>query len=352
MKATLESLIQKGEHAESGVTCKRWNSEVFEYLRLTYGPDAAEDFRSRTDCDNEFDALRSGIGYLQGLIDKQEYSVADRLSEGNTSLEVLISWSGRQSRAVALGLHIWLPKVLPTLRPWISTQDIDKGTRWSNELQNYLARAQGSIICLTPENIVSPWVYWETGAISQTQRFPICPLLIGISPEDIKGGPLNQFQCTFADKEDVLLLVTSLNQRLEVPEDELRLRGLFEHHWDELRQVLDSAREMGIPHDVLALIKGLEEAKSKFRRRWDTDKRAASWDPIKQLITETVTKIEKLLSKLSVEKRAQMHCAELKEQVRSIIAASSREVAHERGDGIFPLFDKAVTAIRADYENR
>lgn len=347
---TLENLIASGECAESGVTCLRWIGQVQEYLRLKYGEDVAEDFRLRTDEDNEFDATRRGIGYLQGLMDDQTMSTSRRLNERTESMDVLISWSGRQSRAVAFGLHVWLPKVLPTLRPWFSTQDIEKGTRWFNELQKYLTCAKGCIVCLTPENVSSPWVYWETGAISLTLESPICPILINISPEDIKNGPLAQYQCTFANKDDVLLLVTTLNQRLDIPEDELRLRGLFERHWDELHRVLMTVTDMGVPKEVIALLKGLEETKSKFRKRWETDKKAVSWDPIKQLVFETAAKIEKLLSELSVDKRAQMHCFELRDKVKSITGPNSREAVHERGDEIFPHFEKAVVAIRADFD--
>jgi hypothetical protein len=161
---------------------------------------------------------------------------------------------------------------------------------------------------------------------------------------------LAKYQCTFANKEDVLLLVTTLNQRLDVPEDELRIQGLFERHWDELHRVLVTVMEMGIPNDVLVLLKGLEETKSRFRRRWETDKRAVSLDPIKQLVFETAAKIEKLLSELSVDKRAQMHCFELRDKVKSITGPNSREAVHERGDEIFPHFEKAVVAIRADFD--
>jgi TIR domain len=98
-------------------------------------------------------------------------------------MDVLISWSGRQSRSVAEALRVWLPKVIPSLKPWISTQDIDKGSRWFNEIQKYLGNAKGCIVCLTPENVTSPWIYRETGAIALTQTNPICPLLVGdLSP--------------------------------------------------------------------------------------------------------------------------------------------------------------------------
>lgn len=268
-------------------------------------------------------------------------------------MDVLISWSGKQSRHVALALHVWLPKVIPTIRPWMSKLDIDKGSRWSNELQEYLTHAKGCIVCLTPENVSSPWVYWETGAISSTQEHPICPLLIGISPEDIKHGPLSQYQCTHDEKDDVLLLVTTLNQRLDNPEDEDRLRGLFEKNWHELQKALSDVVRMGIPKNVLGLLDGLDGARAMFTRRWDTDKRAEGWELIKQLVNDTHSKVEKLVAEAAVDKRAQLHCDELKTRIRSITAYSgSKELAQERGDEIYPHFEKAIRAIRAEYDTK
>jgi hypothetical protein len=83
-------------------------------------------------------------------------------------MDVLISWSGRQSRKVAEALYDWLPKVIPSLEPWISTQDIDKGQRWTNELQKRLATAKGCIVCLTSENVNSPWVYCRADQFSNS----------------------------------------------------------------------------------------------------------------------------------------------------------------------------------------
>jgi TIR domain len=208
-------------------------------------------------------------------------------------MDVLISWSGKQSRAVAETLYEWLPKVIPSIRPWLSTQDIDKGRRWSNELQNYLSTAKGCIVCITPENLNSPWVYWETGAIALTQPNPICPLLINVTPDDIQNGPLVQFQCTYSTRDDVLHLVQSLNQRLDSPEDGLMVRGRFDTHWEQLQRTLSGVASMGIPKNVLAVIRGLEDIGERFRRRWETDKKAESWDPIKQLTSESAAMIDR-----------------------------------------------------------
>jgi hypothetical protein len=45
------------------------------------------------------------------------------------AVEIFLSWSGSKSKAVAEALRIWLPKVNPAFKPWLSTADIDKGAR-------------------------------------------------------------------------------------------------------------------------------------------------------------------------------------------------------------------------------
>ena len=53
-------------------------------------------------------------------------------------MDVLLSWSGKPSHELALYLRGWLPEVLPGIRPWVSSEDIPKGQRWSDELHKQL----------------------------------------------------------------------------------------------------------------------------------------------------------------------------------------------------------------------
>lgn len=265
-------------------------------------------------------------------------------------MDILISWSGRQSRMSADALYMWLPKVVPTAKPWLSSLDIDKGSRWRSELHVYLTKAKGCIVCVTPDNIDSQWIYWETGAISLVQEHPICPFLVNVTPAQLSGNPLDQFQCTFATESDVLLLVHTLNKRLTEPDDELRLRGLFHQHWSELRTKLSCIADSIMPENVREMLKELSAIQERYHKRWYTDKKAESLDAIRTLLVETTNKVEQLYSTGHCEQRTKHHLLELKGKVAEILAPSTREKIHERGDVIFKSFDKAVAAIRADYE--
>ena len=152
------------------------------------------------------------------------------------AMNVLISWSGAQSKAVASALHEWLPNVVPGIKPWMSSKDIAKGRAWFGELQHMLGQTQVCTICVTPENVRSPWIYYETGAIAaRGGDVLICPYLVGVSPSMLADGPLAQWQCTIADREDTWELVKSLNSNaLASPHDPALLEGNFSARWPEL----------------------------------------------------------------------------------------------------------------------
>ncbi len=49
-------------------------------------------------------------------------------------MKVFLSWSMPRSRAVALAFREWLQMAVQGTRPFMSAEDIDKGTIWLNAL--------------------------------------------------------------------------------------------------------------------------------------------------------------------------------------------------------------------------
>jgi hypothetical protein len=171
-----------------------------------------------------------------------------RASEVERAMDVLISWSKRQSRDLATALYGWLPTALPGIKPWMSDKDIAKGTEWFRELQGFLATAKRCIIVVTEENVRSAWLYYEAGAIAgKGDDVRICPYLVGVKPGSLADGPFGQLQCTEAIKEDTFELLKSLNAALTTrpPHDERLLRANFDRHWPAIENEL--ARVTALP---------------------------------------------------------------------------------------------------------
>lgn len=153
---------------------------------------------------------------------------------------VFLSWSGQRSRAVAEALKKYLPIIINDLVPWLSTKDIDKGSRSTEEIAAALVGARAGIICLTPNNLKEPWILFEAGAIAKTVREkPLaCTLLIGVEVSGL-SGPLAQFQATKPTKTDMLQMVMDLNKALaESAVEPSQVKETFGLCWPNLEEIL------------------------------------------------------------------------------------------------------------------
>ena len=110
-------------------------------------------------------------------------------------MEVFISWSGSRSKEVALALRGWLKNVIQGLEPWMSDTDIEVGQRGVEEIFGQLKKSQTGIICVTPENMMAPWLHFEAGALSQAvgDKAKVCPALLDMTTSAVTG-PLSEYQ--------------------------------------------------------------------------------------------------------------------------------------------------------------
>ena len=152
--------------------------------------------------------------------------------------KVFISWSGHLSLKLGEALRDWLPKVLQSVKPYFSPNDIEKGTRWDSEVAGELGASDIGIICITPENTERPWILFEAGALSKAlDRARVCPVLFGgLKPTDL-SGPLASFQLTQFEKEDFRKLVATINGALGDGQiSEPNLAEVFDTWWPKLEQ--------------------------------------------------------------------------------------------------------------------
>jgi hypothetical protein len=154
---------------------------------------------------------------------------------------------------MAKALRKWLRDVVQACEPWISSEDIDPGARWSSDLANQLEQTEFGIICLTPENLKEPWIHFEAGALSKKldDKTRLCPYLLGFEPTTIKG-PLIQFQAVKAEEEGTRKLIQAINHALGSEcLDEERLERAFENNWhyldEELKKIVENPKEIDKP---------------------------------------------------------------------------------------------------------
>lgn len=150
-------------------------------------------------------------------------------------MRVFISWSGTQSKALALQLHDWLKAVVQRSDPWMSERDIEAGQRWNEEISSRLKETHFGIICLTAENLNAPWLLFEAGALAKAlDSARVVPVLLGIQKADLTF-PLAQFQAVDADREGFWGLVSALNRALEEQQlSPMVLNNIFSGLWPTL----------------------------------------------------------------------------------------------------------------------
>jgi hypothetical protein len=198
-------------------------------------------------------------------------------------LKIFISWSGDWSKQVAEALRGWLPDVLQFSDPWMSAGDIEKGARWASEIARELEVTRVGVICLTPENLRSPWILFESGALSKTTEDTyVCTYLHGLTKTDLTP-PVSQFQATEAEKEDTRKLVRSINQAYSAsPLSQEQCDRAFERCWPELerhltdimaamsghRQTAPARSDRAILEEVLEITRGLRRDSATPELYW------------------------------------------------------------------------------------
>ena len=156
-------------------------------------------------------------------------------------MKVFLSWSGDHSHAVAQAFNEWLPSVLQSLTPWLSSEHIAKGATWLTDIQKALSESNGvGIFFLTQEAMRSEWMLFEAGGIAALDKHRVCTVCVDMQPADLKP-PLNFFQATKLIKDEVWRLVMDLNKQTVVPLAESVLKKSFDRAWPDLEHALQEA---------------------------------------------------------------------------------------------------------------
>jgi hypothetical protein len=163
-------------------------------------------------------------------------------------MKVFISWSGDHSRQLGEAIHWWLPHVLQFAKPYFTPADMEKGKRWNNEISKELGQSQIGIIAMTEENLTSPWIMFEAGAISKVvEEGRVCPIVFGCRKTDLVG-PLASFQAIAFERAEVRQLLTTINNAAkEAALKERTLDEAFDMWWPKLEEKVAAISSVAQP---------------------------------------------------------------------------------------------------------
>lgn len=87
---------------------------------------------------------------------------------------------------------MWLPKV-SNCEPWLSGIHIVPG-EWTPQLQRAIRSCDAGVVCLTPENLGSEWLHFESGGIAcRSDGSLIIPFCLDVAAKHVKL-PLGSYQ--------------------------------------------------------------------------------------------------------------------------------------------------------------
>jgi hypothetical protein len=121
---------------------------------------------------------------------------------------------------------------------------------------------------MTEENLTSPWIMFEAGAISKVvEEGLVCPIVFGIRKTDLKG-PLASFQAIEFNEDEVRQLLTTINKaaKEEAALSERSLDEQFDKWWLDLKERIEAILSTQPPSEPKRSERDLlEEAGSNTR---------------------------------------------------------------------------------------
>jgi TIR domain len=155
-------------------------------------------------------------------------------------MKLFISWSGQTSQAIANELRTWFPLILPSVSPFITTTDIEKGAQWQGTIRQELEKSNYGLVILTQDNLASQWLAFEAGALSKHLEGRVATVLFNTTHGAVKP-PLSLFQGTIFSENDFRQLVSDINKNVSPDNQrgEEQLDTLFPMLWPKLKDAVD-----------------------------------------------------------------------------------------------------------------
>lgn len=162
-------------------------------------------------------------------------------------MNIFLSWSKSKSQEIALAIKSFLNGLFrDEINVWMSSESISYGSTSIPEINKALINSDKCIAIITSDNILSPWIMYETGAVLARNlvAFPnkdnnefIIPIIFeNVDNKKFMGNPINQFQRLQYSKATLKRLVTQLNQETHTFSDIKTLETQFNLNWNILNK--------------------------------------------------------------------------------------------------------------------
>lgn len=161
------------------------------------------------------------------------YSPMSHYSRTPRNRNLFISWSGDRSREAAHYFKTWITRVIPTASSFFSDEDIHKGAKSREIIDEKLRDSAFGIVFLTSENLHAPWIHYEVGMLNAGGAL-ISSLLLNLSYADV-AGPMQSFQHSLLDEADCLRLLQSIRGAIAPDIKEGTLANSYASHWPDLQ---------------------------------------------------------------------------------------------------------------------
>jgi hypothetical protein len=228
-------------------------------------------------------------------------------------MRVFISWSGSTSQKLAYLLNDWMPQVINAIEPFLSSEDIAKGTRGLDVIAHELEASDCGLVCVTHQNFSAPWINFEAGALSkQVTRARVIPVLFDL-PFTQMTGPLTQFQHVVTKEADLRQLMRDLNSFADNSLADGQLERALDKWMPDLMKGIDEIRrtrtvpttpDRSVPdllEEVLQVVRGLE---SEITRRPTSNRSAPHSKPTPSALVNTFrSELRKVPGSFSVRHR-------------------------------------------------
>lgn len=145
---------------------------------------------------------------------------------------IFISWSKESTKKIAIFFKDIIKSML-NLNAYMSEVDIELGSNWFQNLREKLSTSEVALVIITKENINSPWLLFEVGAIWRNKGVDkdsiILTVLVDIDELPPKH-PLSHLQGVKFNKNGIEKVMIKLNTEFRGYEEEL-FCGNFDIFW-------------------------------------------------------------------------------------------------------------------------